>query len=48
MSDELVNAIADMQEEEALALTKKLLDSGAEPIAILNDCRAAMEIVGKR
>ncbi len=48
MSDELVKAIADMQEEEALALTKKLLDGGAEPIAILNACRAAMEIVGQR
>src|SRR6266545_6600526 len=48
MSDKLVNAIADMQEEEALALTKKLLDDGAEPIAILEDCRAAMEIVGHR
>ena len=48
MSDELVQAIADMQEEEALALTKKLLDGGAEPIAILNACRAAMEIVGQR
>ena len=48
MSDELVNAIADMQEEEALALTRKLMEDGAEPVAILEDCRAAMEIVGKR
>jgi 5-methyltetrahydrofolate--homocysteine methyltransferase len=48
MSAELVHAIADMQEEEALALTRQLLDGGAEPIAILEDCRAAMEIVGQR
>jgi 5-methyltetrahydrofolate--homocysteine methyltransferase len=48
MSNELVNAIAEMQEQEALALTKKLLAGGAEPIAILDDCRAAMEIVGQR
>ena len=47
-SDELVNAIVDMQEDEALALTRKLLDSNADPLAILKDCRAAMEIVGKR
>ncbi len=48
MSAELVHAIADMQEEEALALTRQLLDGGADPIAILEDCRAAMEIVGQR
>ncbi|MBP7691243.1 MAG: cobalamin-dependent protein [Anaerolineales bacterium] len=48
MSAELVNAIAEMQEEEALALTQKLLDSGASPVSILDDCRAAMEIVGQR
>jgi trimethylamine corrinoid protein len=48
MSDELVNAIADMEEEQALALTKKLLAGGTDPIAVLDDCRRAMEIVGKR
>lgn len=48
MAQELINAIADMQEEEALALTRKLLDSGADPMAVLDDCRAGMEIVGKR
>ena len=48
MSEQLINAIADMDEEGALALTKELLDRGATPTAILDDCRAAMEIVGKR
>jgi 5-methyltetrahydrofolate--homocysteine methyltransferase len=48
MSDELVHAIADLQEDEALALTRKLLDINTDPLAILDDCRAAMEIVGKR
>ncbi len=48
MSEKLVNAIADMQEEEALALTQQLLDGGTSPVAILDDCRAAMELVGKR
>ncbi len=37
-----------MQEEEALALTKELLDAGTPPTQILDDCRAAMTIVGKR
>jgi len=48
MSEQLINAIADMDEEGALALTRELLDRGATPTAILDDCRAAMEIVGKR
>jgi methanogenic corrinoid protein MtbC1 len=48
MSDELVNAIADMQEDEALELSRKLLEDGVEPTAILDDCRKAMEVVGKR
>jgi methanogenic corrinoid protein MtbC1 len=48
MSDELVNAIADMQEDEALELSRKLLEDGVEPAAILEDCRKAMEVVGKR
>jgi trimethylamine corrinoid protein len=48
MSEELINAIADLQEENALSLTRQLLASGTDPLTILNDCRAAMEIVGKR
>ncbi|RPI83360.1 MAG: methionine synthase [Chloroflexi bacterium] len=48
MSDELVNAIAEMQEDEALALVKKMLTSGVEPTIVLEDCRKAMELVGQR
>ncbi|HEX9116997.1 MAG TPA: cobalamin-dependent protein [Anaerolineae bacterium] len=48
MSQQLVNAIADMDEEGALALTSQLLDGGTAPTAILDDCREAMGIVGKR
>ena len=48
MSEQLVNYIAEMQEEEALALAKELLDAGTPPTQILDDCRAAMTIVGKR
>ncbi len=48
MSDQLINAIADMDEEGALALTKELLAAGAAPTAILDACRAAMELVGSR
>jgi len=48
MSEQLVKLIADMEEEQAVALVKQLLDQGADPVAILDDCRAAMSIIGQR
>lgn len=48
MSDKLVNAIAEMQDEQAIAIAKEMLAQGTDPTVILDDCRAAMEIVGKR
>jgi 5-methyltetrahydrofolate--homocysteine methyltransferase len=48
MPQTLVDAIAEMCENDAIALTKQMLESGRDPLAILDDCRAAMEIVGKR
>lgn len=48
MSDKLVNHIVEMEEEEALALAKGLLDAGTPPMQILDDCRVAMEVVGGR
>ncbi|MGE5265346.1 MAG: B12-binding domain-containing protein [Acidobacteriota bacterium] len=48
LSERLVDAIAEMCENDAIAITKDLLDSGADPLGILDDCRTAMEIVGKR
>lgn len=48
MYQKLVDAIADMNEESALQMTRELLGSGVDPFTILNDCSAAMEIVGER
>jgi 5-methyltetrahydrofolate--homocysteine methyltransferase len=48
MSKKLVNAIADMKEEEALTLAKKMMEDGSEPGAILDAARQAMEVVGER
>ena len=48
MPENLVDAIAEMCENDAIALAKQRLESGADPLAILADCRAAMQIVGKR
>lgn len=48
MSKELIEAITDMREEDAIKLTTQLLDAGTEPIVILDACREAMGIIGKR
>jgi methanogenic corrinoid protein MtbC1 len=45
----LVEWLADMREDEAFALAKKmLLEEGANPMRVLELCREAMDIVGKR
>ena len=48
MSHELVEAMAGMKEQEALGLAKGMLDGGEDPIKVLDLCREAVEIVGKR
>ena len=48
MSKKLVNAIADMREEEALKLVKEMVEGGSEPMAILGAAREAMDIIGQR
>jgi 5-methyltetrahydrofolate--homocysteine methyltransferase len=48
MSKKLVNAIADMREEEALTLVREMVEGGSEPMAILDAAREAMDIIGQR
>ncbi len=48
MDKELVVLMADLKEEETYARVETLIDSGMDPMGILNDARSAMEIVGKR
>ncbi len=52
MTDEekqLVEWLADMNEEDAIALSNKmLLEDKKDPMRVLDLCRAAMDIVGKR
>ena len=48
MKEQLVNAIADMKEEEALKLAQDMLDTGEDPKAILDAGKEAMTIVGDR
>jgi len=45
---QLIEAISEMREEEAFALAKAMLDRGDDPIRVLELCREAMDIVGKR
>ncbi len=46
---QLVEWLADMNEDDAFALAKRmLLEQGANPMRVLDLCRAAMDIVGKR
>ena len=48
MSKELIDAITDMREDDALKLTQELLASSTDPLTILDDCREAMTAVGRR
>jgi methanogenic corrinoid protein MtbC1 len=48
MSDDFVNLLADLKEEEVLKETRRRIDSGEDPMNILEDSRKGMEIVGQR
>ena len=42
MTESLIQALVEMQEEEALSEARALLDGGEEPLAILEACSKAM------
>jgi trimethylamine corrinoid protein len=48
MFDKLVNAISDMNEDEALSEARALVAAGEDPLQILESCSAAMGIIGQR
>ena len=48
MSEQLVHAIADMREEQALELVREMVQGGTEPTVILDAVKEAMAIVGDR
>jgi len=48
MGDKLIHLIADLKENEALAMVNEKIDEGADPVSLLDDTRRAMEMVGKR
>ena len=48
MSKELIDAITEMREDDALAITNQLLDGGTAPMDVLDACKGAMDIIGER
>lgn len=48
MAENLVNALADLKEQEAIEIVKDRLSASEDPLKILGDARKGMEIVGNR
>ncbi len=48
MTQQLIDAITEMREDDALKLTNELLDNGSSPADILGACKDAMDVIGKR
>lgn len=48
MEDELLNAIADLDEEKALALVEEKINDGDSPLKVVELCKRGVEIVGRR
>jgi len=48
MSQELIDAVVNMREKEAIEMAKKMIDSGGDPLKVLGACKEAMDTVGKR
>ncbi|MEM2815577.1 MAG: corrinoid protein [Candidatus Bathyarchaeia archaeon] len=47
-SNDLVSALADLKEQEAVKIVEEKLKAGEDPLKVLEDVRRAMEIVGNR
>ena len=47
-NSDLITALADLKEEEALKIVEEKLNAGEDPFKILEDIRLGMEIVGNR
>lgn len=48
MSEEYVQALADLEEEKAIQMTEERLENDEDPLDILDDLKEAMSIVGDR
>jgi methanogenic corrinoid protein MtbC1 len=48
MDSQLIDAIVEMREGDALDRTRALLSEGTDPLQVLEACRQAMTIIGER
>lgn len=48
MERDLVDALAELREDEALEIVRERLEAGTDPLSIFDDAKRAMEIVGQR
>jgi len=48
MTQNLIDAMVEMREEDALKTVDTLLAQGTAPMAILDACREAMQVIGKK
>jgi len=48
MAKDLAKALADLKEDEAIAIVQEKLKAGVDPMSILNDAGRGMETVGAR
>jgi len=48
VTQELTQAIVDLREGDALAMVDQQLEAGTDPVAILADCKAAMDVIGDK
>jgi 5-methyltetrahydrofolate--homocysteine methyltransferase len=48
MGEQLIEAIVNMEEDDAVKIARELLDAGEAPLKILDYCREAMRVVGER
>ncbi|WP_078810063.1 cobalamin B12-binding domain-containing protein [Selenihalanaerobacter shriftii] len=48
MKKDLINAVADLEEEKALTLVREKIENDITPLEIVEQCQLGVEIVGKR
>ncbi len=48
MSEDLVKAMSEIREDDAIRLVNEAIANGVDPLSILEDCQEAMNIVGER
>jgi len=48
MRDQLINLLADLEEDEVLRVVQARVAAGDDPLQIIEDCNAGMRLVGQR